>query len=68
MSHSLQLVATASQQGTLVRVFDINRKVLIHEVRRGLDQAHISSLSFSRDSSKLLVASDKVGKQKAFLK
>jgi len=53
------IVATASVQGTLVRLFDLTtgRKVL--EVRRGSDRAKINCINFSKDSAFFCVSSDK---------
>lgn len=53
------LLASASVHGTIIRVHSTKNTALIHEFRRGLDKATITSLKFSPDSSKLAVLSDK---------
>ena len=62
-------LATASERGTIVRLFSINTRnptdkslpkmgSLLKEFRRGFEQARIESLSFSLDKSWLACASD----------
>ncbi|XP_076889017.1 autophagy-related protein 18a-like [Bidens hawaiensis] len=53
------MLATASNKGTLVRVFNTHDGTLLHEVRRGADRAEIYSLSFSPTAEWLAVSSDK---------
>lgn len=53
------MVATASTQGTLVRVWDSIRRDLLLELRRGADSATLYCITFSRDSEFLCVSSDK---------
>ncbi|XP_002163927.1 WD repeat domain phosphoinositide-interacting protein 4 isoform X1 [Hydra vulgaris] len=53
------LVATASETGTLIRVFDIKSKIQTIELRRGTDPATLYCISFSSDSSYLCASSDK---------
>ena len=53
------MVATASEKGTLIRLFDAQTQKQLVELRRGTDQAILHSISFSRDSSYLCAASDK---------
>ena len=54
-------IASASDKGTLIRVYDIDSGRKLHELRRGADQAEIYSIAFSiRDGgSRLAVSSDK---------
>lgn len=53
-------VASASETGTIIRVHDANTTQVLHEFRRGLDKAIITSMAFSPDGSKLAVLSDKM--------
>jgi WD repeat-containing protein 45 len=59
LSSDGRLLATASEQGTLVRVFSTSNCVRIAELRRGVDPAFIFSISISPSSSILAVTSDK---------
>lgn len=53
------LVATTSQKGTLVRIFDATKATSLLQLRRGTDTAVINSINFNKDSSLICVSSDK---------
>jgi len=54
-----EIMATASETGTLIRVFATSNCARIAELRRGVDHATIFSLSISPSSQLLAVTSDK---------
>ncbi|KAI1315311.1 WD repeat domain phosphoinositide-interacting protein 3 [Mortierella claussenii] len=51
--------ASASDKGTLIRVFDAGSSKLLHEFRRGVDRAEIYSIAFNSDSTRICAGSDK---------
>ncbi|KAK1346231.1 hypothetical protein QTO34_000084 [Cnephaeus nilssonii] len=53
------VVASASQKGTLIRLFDTQSKEKLVELRRGTDPATLYCINFSHDSSFLCASSDK---------
>ncbi|KRX46722.1 putative ATP-dependent RNA helicase DDX56 [Trichinella murrelli] len=59
LNNAANLVATASEKGTLIRIFNVQKKMKILEFRRGSDPALIYSIKFSLDSSFLCTTSDK---------
>lgn len=59
ISDSGALVATASEKGTVIRLFETETGKLHHEFRRGVDQADIHSLAFHPSGKYLLVSSSK---------
>ena len=59
LSQDGKYVATASDKGTLIRIFEVQTGNKVKEFRRGADQADIFTIAFSRDSSLLAVSSSK---------
>jgi WD40 repeat protein len=53
------LLATASERGTLIRVWNVEDGSLAKELRRGIDPAIVTSLSFNDMGDNLLVCSEK---------
>ncbi|KAF3993517.1 hypothetical protein FT663_01852 [Candidozyma haemuli var. vulneris] len=59
LSRTGNMVASASETGTIIRIHSTTSTALLFEFRRGLDRAIITSMSFSPNDSKLAVLSDK---------
>jgi len=59
ISHNGKYIATASEKGTIIRLFDVDSQKLINEFRRGTEQVPIIQLAFHPNLSILLVESDK---------
>ncbi len=59
ISQDGKLFATASDKGTLIRVFSTEGARLLQELRRGADKADIQSISFDKSLHWLACTSDK---------
>ena len=59
LSHDGALLATASEQGTLIRVFSTKTTDQLFDFRRGVDKAVVLSLAFSPGNRWLASTSDK---------
>ncbi|KAF1953437.1 WD40 repeat-like protein [Byssothecium circinans] len=59
VSNNGDMVATASEKGTLIRVWSYPSCTKVAEFRRGVDEAAVFSLAFSPNGSILAVTSDK---------
>jgi len=54
-----RFVATASDKGTLIRVWDTETQKMVKELRRGAENAHVWSMCFSKDGSMIAVTSSR---------
>ncbi|CAK1589099.1 unnamed protein product [Parnassius mnemosyne] len=52
-------LATASERGTIIRLWDTNSKQMLHELRRGSDYADVYCISFNPGASLVCCVSDK---------
>ena len=59
VNFSGSLAASASELGTVIRVFETRTLNLLHELRRGTSVARITSMSFSPECNFLLATSNK---------
>lgn len=58
MDYSGTMIASASKKGTIIRVFRVKDGSVLQELRRGIDNARISSLSFDVSGHMLALSSD----------
>lgn len=59
MNFQGNLLATASDKGTLIRLFSTEDGTPLQEVRRGTDKAEIYSIAFDKMSHWIACSSDK---------
>ena len=59
LSYDGSRLATASERGTLIRVFDTNTGDRLVELRRGVERVDVYSIAFSANTDWLAVSSDK---------
>jgi WD40 repeat protein len=59
LSASEDLIATASTKGTIIRVFSTASGAKVCQFRRGLEQADVFSLAFSKNDEFLALTSDR---------
>ena len=59
LSNDNSLLATCSQKGSIIRLFNVNTLQLIKELRRGTEYVRIINLVFNNDNTQLLCSSNK---------
>lgn len=59
VSQDGKYIATASDKGTIIRMYSVESKKMMHEFRRGLEYVRITQLLFHPDNRILLVSSDR---------
>ena len=59
LSQDGKFIATCSEKGTLIRIYNTDTKHLIKELRRGTDEAVINWICFNKDNTHLLCRSKK---------
>ncbi len=59
MNYDGSMLATASDKGTLIRIFNVEKGTFLLEVRRGSERADIYSISFDPLSKFIACSSDR---------
>ncbi len=59
VSSNGNFIVTASEKGTIIRIFDSSNFIKINEFRRGSEQTSIKNISMNKNNSILLVSSEK---------
>jgi WD40 repeat protein len=59
LSQDGKYIATCSEKGTLIRIYNTDNKHLVKELRRGSDEAVINWICFNKDNTHLLCRSKK---------
>jgi WD40 repeat protein len=59
LSQDGKFIATCSEKGTIIRIYNTDSKQLMKELRRGSDEAIINWICFNKDNSHLLCRSKK---------
>lgn len=59
LSTNGKYLVTASEKGTIIRIFNVDTKEKINELRRGADPTKINDIRLNKDNSILLVSSTK---------
>ena len=59
LSYDGTLLATASTKGTVIRVYSTLDGTVVKELRRGVDNAQIFSIGFTKDAKYLICTSDR---------
>ena len=59
MNHKGTMIATASTKGTLIRIWDAAKRLMLAELRRGTDQALLYCINFSPRDEWICCSSDK---------
>ena len=59
LNHDGKILATSSERGTIIRIFQSETGLFLQEVRRGKDKADIHYICFDSSSSFIAATSDK---------